>query len=95
MSERPRAIIRKVPVKQGSAHMRTIKVTGVPEDEPIVERITRGRSDLCRLSALEHAYVLAPHLRHFARRLCGDSDDGSLVRRLSRGGHARQLLRVL
>ena len=43
MSERARAIIRKVPVKQGSAHMRTIKVMGVPDDEPIVERITRGR----------------------------------------------------
>ena len=43
MSERQRAIIRKVPVKQGSAHMRTIKVPGVPDDQPIVERVTRGR----------------------------------------------------
>ena len=43
MPERQRPLIRQIPVQSGRAHMRTIKVLGVPDDEPVVERITRGR----------------------------------------------------
>ena len=40
---RKRALIRTIPVKSGRAHTRKIKTVGVPDDQPIIERVTRGR----------------------------------------------------